>query len=331
MSHDKKIVEDYWSQVDCSASERNFYCFPPLRSRFCKLIFSESDAGRRDWCEYWTVEKYLKDKIPFKKCLSICCGFGEIERILSRLSLAKEFVGTDIAPGAIEKAIERANIEGFNNLSYYVSDLNRDPLPEDEYDIIWANGALHHIEELEHVITKLKKSLKSGGYLISNEYIGPNYQQLPIRQQEIINAVKHILPAELRSSGMRLSSTERENVLVEMIRKFRKRRIDYEHTDLFGQVWKMPSLDNFLRTDPSEGINSSNIVPLLKKVFDEVEVRYYHGSILQHALDSTFFKNFNSHTVEHGKILAMVCILEDVLIEVGEISSDNAHIICRKV
>jgi len=330
MPSNKKIIEDFWSKVDCSASERNYYCFPPLRSRFCKLIFNESAADRRDWCEYWTVEKYLKDKIPFKTCLSICCGFGEIERILSRLKLAEEFVGTDIAPGAIAEAIKRANTEGFYNIRYYVSDMNSDPLPEDQYDIIWANGALHHIEELQRVIGKLQKSLKRGGYLITNEYVGPNYQQLPGRQQEIINAVKHILPADLRDSGVHLSSMERESVLGKTIGKLMGRRTDGDHENLFGPLWKMRSLEDFLRTDPSEGINSSKIIPLLNKFFDDVEVKYYHGSILQHALDSTFFKNFNLGDKRHREILDMLCFLEDVLIGVGEISSDNAHIICRK-
>jgi hypothetical protein len=51
----KKIVEDYWSNFDCSESDKNFDAFPPIRSRSSKLIFDEFDASRKDWCEYWTV------------------------------------------------------------------------------------------------------------------------------------------------------------------------------------------------------------------------------------------------------------------------------------
>jgi ubiquinone/menaquinone biosynthesis C-methylase UbiE len=186
-----------WSKVDCSASDRNFYAFPPIRCRSSELIFGESDASRRDWCEYWTVVKYLQDKIPFNKCLSICCGFGEVERIMVRLNVAKKIIGTDIAPGALEQAKIRAKQEGMDSIEYFEADLNEYTLPENEYDLIWANGALHHILKLEEVIPNLYKSLKHGGYLISNEYVGPNYQKTKERQQELVNAIKHLLPDEL--------------------------------------------------------------------------------------------------------------------------------------
>ena len=141
-------VADYWSQSqhDYTDVEKNFYCFPPLRSRHCQLIFGEADASRPDWCEYWTVEKILKPYLPFQKCLSICCGFGEIERRLARMKVAARIVGTDIAPGAVAEAEKRGLAEGFTNLEYFVADLNQTSLPLEEYDLIWANGALHHIE-----------------------------------------------------------------------------------------------------------------------------------------------------------------------------------------
>ena len=163
MSHETDIVRDYWSHFDCSASEENFYLFPPIRARSCELIFGEVDAARRDWCEYWTIEKLLKDRIPFEKCLSVCCGFGEIERILARQNVARQFVGTDIAPGAIEQAKQQAANEGLANIEYYVADLNQDDLPAGEFDLIWANGALHHISNLDVVIPKLHVALKDGG------------------------------------------------------------------------------------------------------------------------------------------------------------------------
>jgi peptidoglycan/xylan/chitin deacetylase (PgdA/CDA1 family)/SAM-dependent methyltransferase len=301
------MVADFWSKVDCSESDKNFYCFSPIRARSCKLIFDEYDASRTDWCEYWTIQKYLKDFIPFEKCLSVCCGTGQVERTLARLNVAKKIIGTDIAPGAIDKARQRAIDENLNNIEYFVSDLNSRSLKEeDEYDIIWANGALHHIEDLDSVIPLLYKSLKRGGFLISNEYVGPKYQQIPQRQQEIINAVKHIIPPELR--------------LKDKIEKY----------DTFGQIWKHTPMEYFLETDPSECINSNNIIPLLRQYFDNVEIKYFDGSILFYLLDSAFYDNFDINNQNHRRILEMLFNIEDVLIETGEIARDNAHIICNK-
>ena len=296
MKYKKSLVEEYWSKTDCSASDKNFYCFPPIRSRSCRLIFNEHDAGQKDWCEYWTVEKYLKHRIPFKKCLSICCGFGEMERILSKLQVAKKIIGTDIAPGAVDKARERAAQEQLNNIEYYVADLNAEKIPENEYDLIWANGALHHIRDLDTVIPKLKNALCPGGYLVSNEYVGPNYQQLGQRQQELVDAAKHLLPPELRKN----------------------------------KFWQMPSVEYFLNTDPSEGVNSENILPVLKQHFEQVEILPYHGSILLYALDDNFYNNFDFQNDSHRKVLETLFIIEDAFISAGEIQNDNAHIICSK-
>jgi 2-polyprenyl-3-methyl-5-hydroxy-6-metoxy-1,4-benzoquinol methylase len=193
MKNESKKVDEFWSEHDCSDSEKNFYCFPPIRSHSSKLIFNESDASRRDWCEYWTIEKYLKDKIPFENTLSICCGFGEVERTLSKLGVSKRITGIDIASGAIAEAQKRAKEEGITNIDYKVADLNDVKFNEGEYDLIWANGALHHIRELKIVIPMLYKSLKPGSYLISNEFVGPNYQRLSLRQQEIINLTLWVL------------------------------------------------------------------------------------------------------------------------------------------
>jgi len=330
-AYNTKAVEDYWSNFDCAESDKNFYAFPPIRSRSSKLIFNEFDASRKDWCEYWTVEKYLKDKIPFKKCLSICCGFGEIERNLVRLNLAEKMYGTDIAPGAIETAQKRAKEEGFTNIEYFVADINTMDFAAEEYDIIWANGALHHIKELDTVIPKLFHTLKKGGYLIANEYVGPNYQQLSLRQQEIINAVKHLLPEEL-ARKTKFPQKSKRPVLSKALRKVDGKLFPEQPTKhtTFDKIWEMKPVEHFLNYDPSEGVNSINIIPVLRKSFTDMEVKYFGGSILMYALDSKFYNNFDHKNTLHQKLLELVFQIEDNLIASGEIGSDNAHIICRK-
>jgi len=331
-NYDNKIVEDLWSKSDCSASDKNFYCYPAIRSRSCKLIFGESDASSKDWCEYWTVEKYLKNIIPLKKCLSICCGFGEVERTLARLGVAEEIVGIDIAPGAIEQARERATIEGLHNISYRLADINSQNLPVEEFEIIWANGALHHIRDLDKVVGMLASALKPGGILVSNEYIGPDYQQLSVRQQEIVNAVKHLLPSELRNKvvgGEKLAAVSSGSKLKAWLSRLvnaYKLRDDI----VYEKLWEMPSLEYFKTTDPSECVKSSMIVSTLKNYYVDVDVRYFNGSILFYALDRAFYDNFNAEISSHRRLLESLFALEEYFVDAGELQNDNAHIICRK-
>jgi ubiquinone/menaquinone biosynthesis C-methylase UbiE len=330
MSYDVAVVKDHWSEVDCSASEKNFYCFPAIRTRSCQLIFNETDATRKDWCQYYTVEKYLRRNMPFDKCLSICCGFGEVERTLAKLHVARKIVGTDIAHGAIEEAKKRAMAEDMERIiEYYAADLNSERLPADSYDLIWANGALHHIANLERVVSELYSALQGGGYLVSNEYVGPKYQQIGARQQEIVNAAKHLLPPELRN-GKVFYKPCGNSLVARAIRYARRKLQRHRSGQIYETLWERPPVGYFLSTDPSECVSSDRIIPILKHHFKDIEVLYFNGSILQYALDAKFYDNFDSHNTKHHAALQMLFELEDAFATTGELSQDNAHIICRK-
>lgn len=321
-------VAKHWSKLDCAASDKNFYAFPPIAARSCRLIFDESDLSRKDWCEYWAAEKYFKGKIPFENALSICCGFGEVERRLARLGIARNITGIDIAPGAIEEAIKRAEAERLTNIQYLVSDINRDNLPENKYDLIWANGALHHIKDLNRVVPMLYRALKSGGCLIANEYVGPNYQQVGKRQQELVNAVKHLFPSLLRDHGAIVGKGSLKEIVKRLLRDLWNR--SPLPMGIYGRLWRPVPKWYLLLKDPSECINSENIIPVLNRTFEVVEVKQFGGSILFYALEPEFFDNFDHDREDHLKLLDLLFRIEDYLIETGEIRPDNAHIVCRK-
>ncbi|MBZ2170927.1 class I SAM-dependent methyltransferase [Nitratidesulfovibrio sp. SRB-5] len=324
----KNLAAIHWSKIDCSASERNFYCFPPIRARSSLKIFDEYDPLRKEWCEYWTAEKYLKGNIPFGKCLSICCGFGSVERTLARLGIANEFVGTDVAPGAIAEAQKRAHDENLLNISYVCEDLNTVTLPHNEYNIIWANGALHHIENLDKVIENLHNSLHRGGFLVANEYVGPNYQQIGRRQEEIINAVRHLLPDDLCNK----ETIHGLSVWKKGLRFIKNKvlKLPKGEKAYFGKIFERHDLRFFEKTDPSECVNSINVIPTLKKYFSQVDVRYFDGSIAFYAFDEKFYANFDASNPDHMNLLNIIFDIEDRFIASGEIGRDNAHIICRK-
>ncbi len=296
MSTQLELVRGYWSQTDCSASERNFYCFPALRVRACQLIFGEQDASRPDWCEHWTIQRFFHDRIPFGDCLSLCSGFGHVERTLASLGLAERYLGVDVADGAIAEARQRASAAGLQNISYEVADLNSCELPTEAFDVIWANGALHHMADPDALAPRLYRALRPGGYLVANEYVGPDYQQVGLRQTELINATRLLLPPELREPD----------------------------------AWLPRPVRWFLDNDPSECVRSSRVVPSLRAAFPEVDVRPFHGSLLFYTLGERFYNGFEFDNPQHRAALEMLFEVEDRLIQSGEIGSDNAHIICHK-
>ena len=320
-------------------AEHSFYLFPPLRDYFSRCLSGRTHGGRRDWYEAWVVETYLADIKPVPACLSICCGFGEVERVLSRLNAFQHCVALDLAPTAIASAKAAARADGIDNIEYRIADLNAAKFEPERYDIVWSNGALHHITNLDQLVEQIHKTLKPGGLLVANEYVGPNHQQLPHRQLEIINAVMHLLPHHLRDTREetlvpRLVSGSRWGRRAWRASRFASRRL----ARLFGrktQPFQFRKLyDNnprrFIQQDPSEGVRASDIIPIIKRTFSDVEVGYYNGSILQYALDHGFYERFDHAKPNDRDLFELLTNIEQTMIRIGELQPDNAHIIARK-
>ncbi|MGB7032481.1 MAG: hypothetical protein WBF29_13660, partial [Syntrophobacteria bacterium] len=81
---DKLKIAQHWGQTPPDVS-KTFYGFPPIRDYLFTCISGRVEKTERNWCERWTIETYLSDDIPLEECLSLCCGFGEIERMLADL------------------------------------------------------------------------------------------------------------------------------------------------------------------------------------------------------------------------------------------------------
>ncbi len=355
-SPDARRVSAHWGET-VHELELSFYGFPPLRPYFYRSMTGENPAGPlgRDWFERWAVGTFLGDQVPVDRCLSLCCGFGDIERILARLGAFRSCVGVDLVGPAIEAAREAAAVEGLDSIAYEVVDVERIELEPESLDLVWANGALHHIARLEHVVRQVHSALRPGGLLVANEYVGPDHQQLGPREVELVNAAIHLVPPELREQSeatfvpaafkgprwrelayrgitgrlpdrpslpgwQRRAAAVRRALAPSRLRPRRTR---------FGQVW-----DNnpwyYRHVDPSEGVRASGIVETVQEVFSEVDVRPYNGSILAYALDRRFYESFDPSDERHVGLLDLLTSLERDLIACGELQPHHAALVARK-
>jgi hypothetical protein len=203
---------------------------------------------------------------------------------------------------------------------------------------------------LEGVFEGMRRTLRPGGLLYACEYVGPTYQDHSIRQLQIINAAAFLLPPELRArKGLPFIINKRcfrfvsklyalanrqerpewsrwKKMAALTLRKLLKRNPkDFD----FGIVYVSPK-DELLRLDPSEGVRSSEIIPLAKNYLPGVEVRPWGGGILQYALDENFYACFDANNPLHAKSLEMLCQLERHFLDTGEMGDDYAFMIWRK-
>lgn len=238
-----------------------------LRSRLAERFWSKSfrDGGIRTWMaepaaraainrrvtgspHRWPVE-WLAEEIghaPFDDAVSLGCGDGGLERDLARKGLARRILGLDLAEPALALARDRARDEGFDGLRYERADFNALRLPRGAHDAAFFHQSLHHVEDLEGCLDTVAASLRSGGLLYLDEYVGPSRGEW---RHELLDHAEAAL-AELPPGVARRP-------------RFRRRLplpVD----------WR----------DPSEAIRSSEILTEVSRRFAITHRRDYGGNLL---------------------------------------------------
>lgn len=359
---EKSIVAEKWS-INEPDVEKNFFGFPWLRKHLIKSAFGEYLAlehqNNRFWAEDIVISKYLQN-CEISSVLSLCCGFGTVERhFVSKLQGVRKCVGLDIAKGALETANNRAHEAGLGNIiSYECADLNNYTWERDKYDFVIANGALHHLSNLEGVLTGINHTLKPGGILYANECVGASYQDYPVRQLELINAVAYLVPPELRdrigipfrhsrryaASIYRLiyklknnmyskinqeSWSRKKKIIMSILMALLKNRNNSKGNFNFGIIQDSKK-QIFLKTDPSEGVRSEEIIPLMPNYFNDVKVHSYGGALLAYALDKKFYDNYNFNDTLHRRLLDLLCEIEEFYIQTNQLKIEYAIIVGKK-
>src|SRR5436190_8680239 len=243
----------------------------------------------------------LPKSIRPSEALSIGCGFGRIERLLRRSDYCQLIHGIDVAEAAIETARKTAAVEGLQGLTYEVADLNTATFPAETYDVVYAHAALHHVFHLEHLLNQIKQTLKPGGLLVAHEYIGPSQMQFPQNHLYLADVFLKTIP--------------------ERYRRMRDGRIKQQAARL--------SLDTMNRSDPSEGIRASEIVPLIASRFEVRHFRYIGGTLLL-LLFNEIAGNFTQGDREIVPLVETLITLDNFLIDNVVLPSYHVYMVSQK-
>lgn len=352
MTPDSVKVREFWSERKPPTEITGGYLYSPItRPYIIKTAYDQDASDTYSHSSTWAwdifIDRYLSGRCV-KRVLSLSCGFGVAERILlSKLPEITDLLALDIAPGAIATAQRLANEAGFTNVRYEVADLNSYAWPVGEYDLVVANGSLHHLSNLEDVLAGVHKALKSGGVFFSCEYVGPNYMDHSPRQLELINSTAFIISPALRARTG-LSWHHHPRIFNALNRLYTAvAREDQPHWSSWKKlvaratrsVVRKPEFDfgvvhispksHLLRTDPSECVRSSDVLPLVRRFFPEVEIRQMGGGILEFALDACFYEKYDPHNEHHQSDFDLACDIERHYMATGEIGSDFALIIAQ--
>jgi SAM-dependent methyltransferase len=283
-------VSELWSAAEQSAGWY-WMAHPMVQQRLNVLA---SGDPRRD--SYGQLAELLRERgtpMPIARAVSLGCGFGGLERDLAARGMITEIDAYDIAPGAIAAARRLAAEAGLPGLRYHVADLEREALPHGSVDVVFAHQSVHHVARLDELFAAVRHMLRPGGIFHLHEFVGPTRFQWTDAQIAGINAFLDRLPPRLRA----LPSGQPRPPQVR------------------------PTVAAMIAADPSEAIRSSEILPVLRRHFDILEIRELGGALLHLGLGE-IAQNFNPDSAADRAILEAFFAAEDAAMQSGEVTSD---------
>jgi ubiquinone/menaquinone biosynthesis C-methylase UbiE len=293
---DAEKVKNTWSITNIPPI--NWWDIPAVQSRWNYLVSGDRDI---DYNQYIS-EKYFKEKHALQ-ALSLGCGGGERELRWTEMDKFNLIDAYDLSKERIDYATKVANQSSYGKqLNYQVGNIYEIDIKDDYYDVIFAEQSLHHFSPLKDLLVKIERTLKADGYFILNEFVGPTRFQWTNRQLGIVNSLLDIFPDKYKKI--------------------------WNSNSIKPKVIKHSQLSMILR-DPSEAIESSNILPLLHEIFDVVEIKGYGGSIL-HLLFGGIAHHFLTPDNETQELLRICFEMEDFLIKAGEVNHDFIVAVCKK-
>ena len=169
----ERKVSERWSDERFTAELEHIFW---MASRAVRDHLNRRVSGdpRCDWLT-WFLGAYAgrrRLRGGRRRFLVLGCGSGWLERRLTEWPTVGSIDAQDVAEGAVRAAEAKARSLGLDTIRYQVANLDRDALPERAYDVVVAHSVIHHVERLERALDQIASSLRPGGVLALNEYVG---------------------------------------------------------------------------------------------------------------------------------------------------------------
>lgn len=283
----------YWSAAyfDTNAMRSEWQAHPMSLERLHRLQGGDS---REDWF----FKKYMRSQ-PVERAASVGAGRAETEVQMILKGHVRHFDLYDISPDGINSAKEILDGHGLSDrVTCHVVEPGVPVLPKSQYDLVMFVASLHHMPRLPETLAFAVDGLKEDGHLwCVNEYVGPDRFNYSARHVDVAARVHSRLPAE-----------------------FRKHQLDFI---------QLPTPEEVAAADPSEAPTSSKILPTMRAMFPDMQVRELYGAFafiifwgLQHdALYET----------DEGRILVRQLLeIDEVLAESKFMPSYFAHMVVKR-
>jgi SAM-dependent methyltransferase len=147
--------------------------YPPNDS----LSWLRARAGRSPFA------KLLDDSIPGDaRIVEVGCGTGQTSLYLARAD--RTVVALDLSREALKLGAAAAGRYGIDRISFVEADLNRLPLRDGAFDLVYSSGVLHHTPDPRAAFARIAKAVRPGGMIVIGLY--NSYARLPLRARRLV-------------------------------------------------------------------------------------------------------------------------------------------------
>jgi 2-polyprenyl-3-methyl-5-hydroxy-6-metoxy-1,4-benzoquinol methylase len=285
---------EHYSKVYAKPEADPARLFEPAPESWCEILRRSDDYVRaRTGAD---VTGHLVSRLrarPGVRLLSLGCGPGGVELMLSGEAPEAEIHGMDLNGALLAKG--RANAAaGGHNVTFEQTDLNRVELPRAAYDIVFCHASLHHILELERVLDQVKQSLRGGGCLITVDIISRSGYRMWPETRRVAANIFRTLPEP-----------------------FRLNHTAYPLKWVDEKIWEEDT-----RGKGMECARSEEILPLLRQRFHEQTFAGYQ-SLSRRFLNTMYGPNYDLSRPLDRAILDWIWELDCHYLETGELKPET--------
>lgn len=302
ISIEKISLKSVWDESKEQYKKNDFNIYWECNNTIAHYQYETVTGDKNISIVEYTIN-YIKDNLRSSNltaCFIGCDEIGRPEIKFNNTGLFKEIFVFDISEELLKRQRIKCQNEYIPNINYIKADLNN-YIFKNKFDVVYAWGTVHHIENLEHFFNQIDNAMSDRGLFFMREYVGAKYFQFPQSQIDLINALIQIIP----SRYLKLLSGDIKNDI---------KRIDAE---------------DLKKIDPTESVRSDEIIPILKKYMKIIQHSKTGGTILNPLL-SGIVGNFEKDP--KGQMLLETLIsIEKELISTSLIDSDYVYIIAKKM
>ena len=257
----------------------DWWQIPYIQQRWNYKITEDYD---KNYLRFLT-DDFLKNRKDLK-LISIGSGICKAEIELAKTIIFNHITCVELSKVLTDRANKSIKENSLNNIDVVCKSIYDYSFENEKYDIVLFKSSLHHFENVELLLkTQILKCLKKDGFLIIDEFVGPDRLQYPKKQLKAVNSALKYMPKKYKKIyGLPIY----------------KRRVSG------------PGMIRMKLADPSECIESSKIISSICKHFDTVIEKPFGGNILAIVLKD-IAHHFYELSVEKKHVLDQLFKIED--------------------